>query len=161
MRAAALVLALVHPLPVLTVDAIANIDGSVTLFWSLPADPSVVGVTVFRERLDVFEPEIVFTLGLDTSVTDFSTSINGTYRYWVHTRDAFGNLSVGVFVDVFPVADPVVFVDDDNVDTWFVCWASAAPGPSLRPLGMAAALIVVLEVLRRVPWARRLRSRSP
>src|SRR5262245_52566461 len=127
MRAAALVLALVHPLPVTTLDAIANPDGSVTLFWTLPADPSVVGVTVFRERLDIIEPEIVFTLGFDTTLTDFSTSINGTYRYWVHTRDRFGNLSVGVFVEVFPVAQPVVSVDTTSSDSWIVCWASTAP----------------------------------
>jgi len=159
MRAAALVLALIHPLPVATVDAIANPDGSVTLFWTLPADPSVVGVTVFRERLDLFEPEIAFTLGLDTTLTDFSPSINGTYRYWVHTRDRFGNLSVGVFVEVFPTAQPVVFVDDTaSSDAWFVCWASAAPAPSLWP---AVALIFSLAALRRVRWARRPRNRSP
>ena len=156
MRAAALVLALVHPLPVATVDAFANSDGSVTLFWTLPADPSVVGVTVFRERLDLFEPEIVFTLGLDTSLTDFSTSINGTYRYWVHTRDHFGNLSVGVFVEIVPAAQPVVFVDDDfdDADAWFVCWASAAPGPSIWPMVLAIALISSLAALRRARWGR-------
>lgn len=159
MRAAALVLALVHPLPVATVDAIVNPDASVTLFWSLPSDPSVVGVTVFRERLDLFEPEIVFTLGLDTSLTDFGTSINGTYRYWVHTRDAFGNLSVGVFVEVFPTAQPVVFVDDDpSSDAWFVCWASTAAAPSIWPV---VALIFSLAALRRVRWARSLRNRFP
>jgi hypothetical protein len=159
MRAAALVLALVHPLPVTTVDAFADSDGSVSLFWTLPADPEVVGVTVFRERLDLFEPEIVFTLGLDTTLTDFSTSINGTYRYGVHTRDRFGNLSIAVFVEVFPVAQSVVFVDDTtSSDAWFVCWASTAPSPSLWP---AVALIFSLAALRRVRWARRPRNRSP
>jgi hypothetical protein len=159
MRAAALVLALVHPLPVATVDAFANPDGSVDLFWTLPVDPSVVGVTVFRERLDLFEPELVFTLGLDTSLTDFSASINGSYRYGVHTRDRFGDLSQGVFVEVFPVAQPVVFVDDtSSSDAWFVCWASTAPSPSLWT---AVALIFSLAALRRVRWGRRLRNRSP
>ncbi len=159
MRAAALVLALVHPLPVTTLDAIANFDGSVSLFWTLPADPSVVGVTVFRERLDVFEPEISFVLGLDTTLTDFSTSISGAYRYWVHTRDRFGNLSVGVFVEVFPTAQPVVFVDDDfdDADAWFVCWASSAAGLSPWP---AAVLIFSLAALLRGRWARRPRNRS-
>ena len=154
MRAAALVLALIHPLPVSSVDAFANPDGSVTLFWSLPADPSVVGVTVFRERLDVFEPEVQFVLGLDTSLTDFSTVFNGAYRYWVHTRDAFGNLSEGVFVEVFPTAQPVVFVDDDfdDADAWFVCWASVGPAVPLWPLVLAVALISSLAALRRARW---------
>jgi len=159
MRAAALVLALVHPLPVSTVDAVVNFDGSITLFWTLPADQSIVGVTVFRERLDVFEPEVQFTLGLDTSFTDFSTVINGAYRYWVHTRDEFGNLSVGVFVEVFPTAEPV-FVDTTSSGAWFVCSGSVSPGPSLWPLGLAAALIFSLAALHRARWARRLRNRS-
>jgi hypothetical protein len=161
MRAVALALALIPPLPVTTVDAIANIDGSVTIFWSLPPDPSVVGVTVFRDRLDFPEPVVEFTLGRDDSLTDFSTGIGGSYRYRVHTRNAFGELSVGVFVEVFVPAQPVVFVEDDDPDAWFVCWASAAPGLSLWPAGLAAVLIFSLEVLRRGRWSRRLRNRSP
>jgi hypothetical protein len=160
MRAAALVLALVHPLPVTTVDAIVNFDGSVTIFWTLPADPSVAGVTVVRERLDVIEPEVQFTLGLDTSLTDFGLVINGAYRYWVYTRDEFGNLSVGVFVEVFPTVDPV-FVDTTSSGAWFVCSGSVAAGSSLWPLGLAVALISSLAALRRARWARRSRSHSP
>ena len=87
--------------PVSTVGATANGNGSVTIFWTLPVDPTVEGVTVFRERLDFFEPTLEFTLGLDTSVTDFSTVVTGDYRYWVHTRDFSGHLSSGAFVGGF------------------------------------------------------------
>src|SRR5678816_2495468 len=100
MRAVALLLALSGPAPVVAVGATPNNDGSVTVFWTLPADPTVVGITVFRERLDVFEPVLELTLGLDTSLTDFNTVVTGDYRYWVHTRDAAGRLSDGAFVEV-------------------------------------------------------------
>src|SRR6185503_14642412 len=100
MRTAALVLALVAPAPVPTIGASPHADGSVTIFWTLPADPGVVGITVFRERLDFFEPTVEFVLGLDTSMTDFSTVVIGDYRYWVHTRDGAGRLSAGAFVEV-------------------------------------------------------------
>lgn len=145
MRAAALVLVLGLPLPVTTIGAVANPDGSVTVAWTLPADPTIVGVTVFRERLDVFEPEIQFVLGLDTSLTDFSTVITGSYRYWVHTRNAQGELSVGVFADVF--TGGVVFVD--TTSSAFVCWTSAAAPPSPWPLGLAAALLAIALAVTR------------
>src|SRR6185295_11049400 len=102
MRAVALLLALSVPAPVSTIGATPNSDGSVTIFWTLPADPDVVGVTVFRDRLDVFEPTFRLDLGLDDSFTDFSTVITGAYRYTVHTRNRLGDLSVGAFVEVFP-----------------------------------------------------------
>jgi hypothetical protein len=50
----------------------------------------VVGVTVFRERLDVVEPIFRIDLGLDSSFTDFSTVVSGAYRYTVQTRNRFG-----------------------------------------------------------------------
>lgn len=141
MRAAALMLTLGLPLPVTTIGAAANPDGSVIVFWTLPRDPTVVGVTVFRQRLDLFEPEVVFSLGLDTQIVDFSASVTGSYRYWVHTRNAFGELSIGVFAEVFTGA--VVFIDDDDVDSWFVCWASASGGPSPWALGFGLALLAL------------------
>lgn len=146
MRAAALLLALVLPPPVTSIGAFANLDGSVTVTWTLPADPSIVGVTVVRERLDFLEPEVVFDLGLNTSLTDFSAVIAGSYRYWVHTRNGSGVLSVGVFADVFTGA--VVFVDTTSSAS-FVCWAAALPGPSWGPPALAVALLLVLRRGRR------------
>src|SRR5688572_6996289 len=140
MRAGALFLALVLPAPVVTVGVFINPDDSVTIAWTLPADPDVVGVTIIRERLDVFEPEQVFVLGLDTSFTDFSASVAGDYRYWVHTRNAFGDLSVGTFVEVFSAH----VHDDDSSSTFFVCWAAAGPAGAAAPVALSAALLILL-----------------
>lgn len=158
MRAAALLLALVPPLPVTTIGAIANPDGSVTVFWTLPADPSVVGVTVFRDRLDLFEPTVEFVLGPDTSLTDFSTVITGSYRYRVHTRNAFGELSFGVFAEVLSGSE-VVFVEDTS-ESWIVCWASSMPRPSLLPAGLAAALLALCIFFPTVRPGRAIESRN-
>jgi|SRR6185503_6169985 len=140
MRALALVLALAVPAPVTTIGATPNSDGSVTIFWTLPADPDVVGVTVFRERLDVFEPTFRIDLGLDNSFTDFSTVLSGAYRYTVHTRDRSGDLSVGAFVEVFP-SGGTAFVSSSG-SVW-VCWASASAESALWPLALSVALLAV------------------
>src|SRR5262245_66306118 len=110
MRTAALILALVVPAPVTSVGAVSNNDGSVTIFWTLPADPAVAGVTVFRDRLDVFEPVVQFDIGRETSLTDFSTVFTGSYRYSVYTRNTSGALSVGAFVDVISASGSTKFV---------------------------------------------------
>ena len=147
MRTVALFLALVAPAPVTSVGVVPNVDGSVTLFWTLPADPSVAGVTVFRERLDFFEPEVEFTLGLDTEMTDFSTVVTGDYRYWVHTRDEHGHLSSGAFVEVIGSetgSGSTTFVSSGS---GFWCWASAAGEASLWPL--AASLVLLALSFRR------------
>lgn len=141
MRTAALVLALIAPASVPTVGATANGDGSVTIFWTLPVDPTVVGVTVFRERLDLFEPTLEFTLGLDTSVTDFSAVVTGDYRYWVHTRNTFGQLSDGAFVEVIGSGNgsgSVAFVSSGS-GLW--CWAASGTSASAWPLAVAAVLL--------------------
>lgn len=143
MRTVALFLALVAPAPVTSLGAVPNVDGSVTLFWTLPADPSVVGVTVFRERLDLFEPVIEATLGLDTEMTDFSTVVTGDYRYWVHTRDAHGRLSDATFVEVIGSGSGsggTVFVSSGS---GFWCWAAAGAEASLWPLGAAVVLLAL------------------
>jgi hypothetical protein len=141
MRALALLLALSVPAPVLTVGATPNHDGSVTVFWTLPADPAVTGVTVFRERLDVFEPVVEFTLGLDTSLTDFNTVVTGHYRYGVHTRDDAGRLSDGAFVEVIGSGHGSGSVAVVSTSSGFWCWASAAPAGSAWPLSVALLLL--------------------
>ena len=156
MRTVALVLALAAPAPVQTIGASPNADGSVTLFWTLPPDPTLVGVTVFRERLDLFEPVLEFTLGLDTALTDFSTVITGDYRYWVHTRNALGQLSEGAFVEVIGSGAGTESVAFVSTESGFWCWAAAAPSASLGPLALAAALLALLLM----PAARRLRPTS-
>ena len=135
MRAAALVLALALPSPVTSVGAVPNSDGSVTIFWTLPVDPTVVGVTVIRERLDLLEPNVQFVLGLDTSLTDFSTVVTGDYRYWVYTRNANGDLSTGAFAEVFSGSGTFV-----GTSSSVVCFASASPGLSALPLVLTLAL---------------------
>ena len=141
MRAVALVLALVAPAPVTSIGASPNADGSNTIFWTLPADPTVVGVTVFRDRLDVFEPEVRFDLGIDTSLTDFGAVLTGDYRYWVHTRDGSGDLSVGTSVDVIGSgSSTTTFVSSDS---GFICWAAASPAAYAWPLVLAVALLAL------------------
>lgn len=137
MRVVALLLALI-PAPVTTIGVTPNSDGSVTIFWTLPADPDVVGVTVFRDRLDVVEPTFQIDLGLDTSFTDFSTVLSGAYRYFVHTRNVLGDLSVGVFVEVFP-SGGTAFVSTTG-STW-VCWAAASAESALWPLALSVVLL--------------------
>jgi hypothetical protein len=137
MRAVALLLALMAPVPVTGIGASPNADGSVTIFWTLPADPDVVGVTVFRERLDVVEPIFRIDLGLDSSFTDFSTVLTGAYRYTVNTRSESGDLSVGVFVEVFPPGG-TVFVSSGS--SW-VCWAGVSAESALWPLALSTVLL--------------------
>jgi len=139
MRAVALVLALAAPAPVTTIGATPNPNGSVTLFWTLPTDPDVVGVTVFRDRLDVAEATFQVDLGLDTAFTDFGTVLSGTYRYSVHTRNAAGILSVGKIVEVFPSGGTSTFVTSSG-STW-ACWAAASVESALWPLALSIVLL--------------------
>jgi hypothetical protein len=143
MRTAALFLALIAPAPVTTIGASPQPDGSVTIFWTLPADPSVVGVTVFRERLDLFEPVVEFSLGLDTAMTDFSTVLTGSYRYGVHTRDIHGHLSNGAFVDVIGSGSTTSTTTVVSSSSGFWCWASAGAEASLWPLAASVVLFAL------------------
>jgi hypothetical protein len=143
MRTAALFLALIAPAPVTTIGVNPHPDGSVTVFWTLPSDPSVVGVTVFRERLDLFEPVIEFTLGLDVAMTDFSTVLTGSYRYWVHTRDVHGHLSEGAFVEVIGSGTATGTTTVVSSGSGFWCWASAGAEASLWPLAVSVVLFAI------------------
>jgi hypothetical protein len=96
MRTFLLLLVLVPPDPVTSIGGVANTDSSVTLSWTLPGDPSVVGITIIRDRLDVFEASGVFTLtGAVVTYTDKTALVNASYRYWVYTRNTAGELSTG------------------------------------------------------------------
>jgi hypothetical protein len=139
MRAVALLLALVVPAPVTAIGATSNTDGSVTIFWTLPADPSVVGVTVFRERLDLLEPIFRIDLGLDSSFTDFSTDINGAYRYAVQTRDFSGDLSAALFVEVFPAG--LTAFDDSSGASWVCVSGTVSAESALWPLALSLVLL--------------------
>jgi hypothetical protein len=67
------------PDPVTSIGATINPDNSVTITWTLPADPSVVGVTIIRDRLDVFEGNVVFTLnGAPVSFTDTTALVQAS-----------------------------------------------------------------------------------
>lgn len=140
MRAwAVLGLSLLHaPLPVDHIDARINPDQTVTISWTLPGDPSVVGVTIYRENLDHGDTLIV-ELGPVLAYTDTTAQIHDDYRYWVHTRDAQGHLSLGVFVEVFDSDH------DDDGGSW-ACWAwgvagAGPPSPWLCAAGLALALL--------------------
>jgi hypothetical protein len=135
MRAVLLFGLLSHPLPVTTISGVVNADGSVTVSWTLPADPSVVGVTIYRDDLEGGTDVIFELVGLSTSFTDASAPVHHSLRYWVHTRNALGELSTGAFVEVID-ADGID--GDDHVDV--ECHGSALPAPRAWPFVLAAAL---------------------
>ncbi len=131
---------LFHPLPVTSLSAFVNADHSVTLDWTLPADPTVVGITIFRDRLDSGETVVYVIDGAVGTYTDVTAIPHEGYRYWVHTRDAEGDLSEGVWVQVGSGS-----CDCDGSDWWCVVTSvSSAPAPwSL----LAAAALLALATL--------------
>ncbi len=120
-----------HPQPVSSIGGLWNSNGTITINWTLPADPSVTGIRIFRERLDRFD-ELIFDIGgLTTSYTDTSAHFEASYRYWVQTKSASGQLSDAVYIE---------FLDDDD-ESHLSCWASAANGPAPAwPFLLAGAL---------------------
>ncbi len=130
---------LTPPLPITTIGAVRNAEGTITISWTLPVDPSVVGLTIFRERLDAFDETLTELAGLPTSLTDPGARFKRSYRYWVYTRNAGGELSDGAWVDVI---DP-----DDVEDHHAECHASASTSAIAWPLVLIVALL--LGVVRR------------
>jgi hypothetical protein len=131
-------LALFFPAPVFNPNAFFNADGSVTLTWSLPADPSVVGITIFRDNLDDGDTTIFEFTSPISSFNDTGASHHDSYRYWIHTRDAEGDLSEGVFIEIF---------DDDGDSSWYCStWGAVGAGlPSAWLLAFAPALLLLLR----------------
>jgi hypothetical protein len=124
---------LFHPQDVQTVGVEILADGAVRLSWTLPPDPSIVGITIFRDNLDESSSTIFQIVGLATSYTDGTLDRDDDYRYWIHTRDAQNDLSDGVFVEVFTH-------DDDDDGEWYCYWSSAVrvpPSPAWLFLGAA------------------------
>lgn len=141
-------LLLYHPADVTGIGAEILSDDSVRLSWTLPNDASVTGVTIFRERIDGDDEIYRFELqGLQTSYTDGTGSVTRSYRYWIHTRDAQGDLSDGVWVEVIGEGDD----DDDDDDHWELwCWARSSTSPGGRASWLAAALgLLILLAVRR------------
>jgi hypothetical protein len=130
-----------HPAPVTSIGGDRNPDGTITVTWTLPADPSVVGVTVERERLDESDDLVVFVLnGAPVSLTDTTAEGNGSYRYWVYTRNASNEFSTGAFLEVISPSD----LDDDHWE----CFVAGSVGPppwafALGALAAAAGLALI------------------
>jgi hypothetical protein len=124
-------LTLSHPPPVTTLGAIVNPDGSITINWSLPADPSIVGVTLFRDHWNGVADVVFEIVGISESFTDAGADPDRSYRYWIHTRNAGGELSVGAFVDV--IGD-----HDSNAR----CQATAIPSRAPWPMFLAGLAIL-------------------
>ncbi len=133
MRYAVLFLALSWPDPVTSIGAARNPDGTITVTWTLPADPTVIGVRLERERLDRYDYD-VYHLGTVSSFDDLSASSTRSYRYWVYTRDHHGYLSVASFVEIWSPDD------DDHRHTRWHCHASASGAP---PGILIAALLLL------------------
>jgi|SRR5882672_2434118 len=144
MRILALWLFLAPPLPVTSIGAVINSNGSITLSWTLPVDPNVVGVTIIRDRLDFFESNPVFTLvGAPVTFTDGTALVHASYRYWVYTRNAAGELSVGAFIDVVGANSPILISGSSSA--WF-CIAAASGGACPESLLLPAALLGILLI---------------
>ena len=140
-RACVLALALIFPADVDHLDAFIDNDGAVHISWSLPADPTVVGLTIFRDNLDNGDTTIFVIEGLTTVFVDTSGSHDDDFRYWVHTRDAQGNLSSGVFVEVFD--------DHDHDHSSWTCVSNTTIVEGVSPwLGVLGASLLVLAVRR-------------
>ena len=147
MRVLALLVLLAPPQPVTSIGAVINPDDSVTISWILPADPTVVGITIIRDRLDLFEPNTVFTLnGPVTEFTDATGLVTANYRYWVYTRNAGGELSRGAFVEVF--GRNAGFVGG-TTSSWF---RIVAASDSVSPLPFLLGLLLLLAAL--TPFGR-------
>lgn len=143
MKSLALLLILAPPDPVTSIGAVINSDQTLTISWTLPADPSVVGVTIIRDRLDLFEANAVVTLvGAATSYTDTTALVNASYRYWVYTRNAGGELSTGAFVEVIgPNGSGGTVVSSGT--SWF-CFGAAGGATSILPVAFGAVLLLSL-----------------
>lgn len=132
-----LALALFHPEDVDHIDAFIGADHAVHISWSLPSDSSVVGLTIYRDNLDEFETTIFQIVGLTSSFVDTSADPDDDYRYWIHTRDADGDLSNGVFVEVFE--------DDDHHHSSWYCSTTILTGVSPW-LGVVGAALLLLAL---------------
>ena len=143
-KLAPLVLALFyHPLPVTGLTGTVGAGGSVTLQWTLPADPSVVGVTIYRDHLGSSSTTVFVLSGLVTAHTDSSADPDEGYRYWVHTRDAQGDLSDGVYFEVFGAGH-----SHGHSDWWCVVTSVSSASPPWAALA-AAGLLSLASLLRR------------
>ena len=95
------------PDPTSGLYAVREADGTVTLNWVLPADPTIVGVTIDRFRIDDHhhDLDIIEIVGLTETYHDTSARADRGYQYWVYTRDGTGRVSVGFAVDVYSLDD--------------------------------------------------------
>jgi hypothetical protein len=124
----------VAPLPVTSIGGIWNTDGTITLNWTVPADPTVTAIRIFRERLDLFDEVIIEIVGVTTSYTDTSAHRNASYRYWVQTKNGLGQLSNALFIE---------FIDEDDTRSHWSCSAGIGGGPDpIWPWVLGAALAV-------------------
>jgi hypothetical protein len=136
-----------HPADVTSFGGEILADDSVRLYWTLPGDASVVGVTIFRDRIDGDDDVIRFEIqGLQTEYTDASASPTRSYRYWIHTRDAQGDLSEGVWVEVWGEDD-----DDDDDDWELSCHATAGAGGAVPIAWALIAGSLAFAARRRSP----------
>jgi hypothetical protein len=69
-----------HPEPVTSLSGFVHADHSVTLEWTLPSDPSVIGVTIYRDRLGSGDTVVFVLDGPVTSFTDASADPDDSYR---------------------------------------------------------------------------------
>jgi len=131
-----------HPQGVTSIGGDRNPDGTITVVWTLPSDPSITGITVERERLDKFDSLIVFELsGPAVSLTDTTASGTGSYRYWVYTRNSARDFSTGAWFEVISPSD----LDDDHWE----CFVGATRGSPPWAFGLALLFGAAALLLRR------------
>ena len=138
-----LLLGIPNPERVTTVGVGRYPDGTVRLNWTLPADPSIVGVTLYRYRFRDNELVIFEIQGLTDGYDDVSAQADESYDYWVHTRDTSGLNSIGRVVTTFQT--------EGDGHSEFYCTASLPtdPGRGAIPFVVGGVLLALFA------WPRR------
>ena len=134
--------------PVTNLDA--SVSGStIILSWTLPADPTVAGVRIYRQEYDSGNLLIFDVPGTPTTYADNTSVFGEDYLYTVYVVDNVGALSIGNSISVF-------LGDGDCDDGCWSCWMGTAsrtpPGPVLGFAGLAALAFALRR--RRVSGVR-------
>ena len=149
----ALLLGIPNPVPMLSADAVRQADGSVRLFWVVPPDPSIVGVTLLRYRYGDNDLVIFNLIGLSNGYHDVSARAHVSYDYWVHTRDGTGLESIGVVVTSYALLN--------DYHTHVDCDAAIQGGGVGTPFGAGGVILAVMLFMRRRTTNPKFETRNP